>query len=112
MPDISLKIQKNQVHFYPNVEYDPKNDPGVLKDVLQLGVKSTLPAHANLPTYGVKVVVAPGTPITCAMIQAELQAKVEAFIAQRNRDIIARNQMGNCPGVTEDPDWFYVTITV
>jgi len=108
MPDVSLQIQKSQVHFYPNQEVEP----GVFKDILQLGIKSTLPAHVDLPTYGIRIEVDVGVPITCAMIQAELQAKVEAFIEQRDRDIAARNQLGACPGVTEDNKWFYVTISV
>lgn len=112
MPDVSLKIQKSQVHFYPNQNIAEPDETPVYKDVLQLGVKSTLPAHSDLPTYGIRVEVDVGVPITCAMIQAELQAKVEVFMEQRDRDIVARNQLGNCPGVTEDGDWFYATVSV
>lgn len=108
MPDILLKIQKNQVHFYPNTEVAE----GVYKDELRIGLKPTAPAYEDLPTYGITIQVDPGVTITCGMIQSAIQAKVEAFMEQRDRDIVARNQMGNCPGVTEDPDWFYVTITV
>lgn len=108
MPDIPLRIQKSQVHFYENQEVET----GVFKDILQLGLECVGEQYKDLPTYGIRVEVDPGTPITCAMIKTALDNKIAEVKAQMSRDSTAREQLGNCPGVTEDADWFYFTVTV
>lgn len=108
MPDVPLKIQKNQIHFYENQEVEP----GVFKDVLQFGLKCTLGAYEDLPTYGIRIEVDPGTPITCTMVNQAIMTKVNEFLAQKAIDDQKVQEFNNCPGVTEDSKWLYVTISV
>jgi hypothetical protein len=112
MAKVSIRIQKNQIKFFENVEIDPINQPGVLKDVLQFGLESMEPQHKDLPTYGIRVEVDPGTPITYQDLQTAIEAKVAEIKAQFALDKAKRDWMGNAPGITEDENFFYATITV
>jgi len=108
VPDIPLKIQKSQIRFYPNQEIE-KN---IFKDILHFDLKCTIPAYENLPTYLVEIKVDPGTPITCGMINSAIIARVNEFLAQKALNDQKIQDLANCPGVTSDASWFYVTVSI